>query len=68
MVRLLSLQEIERVKEQYEAEIIRLQGLLYERENHCAILEGEMRKAQTIYHSDDAKQVRRRSTMITDYP
>ena len=45
------------MKEHYEAEIIRFQGLLYDRENHCALLEGELRRAQTIYQSDDAKQV-----------
>jgi hypothetical protein len=46
------------MKAQYEGQVGRLEGLLRESETRCGLLETELRKAKTIYQSDDAKQAR----------
>ena len=44
------------MKSQYEGQVSRLESLLRESEGRCGLLEAELRKAKTIYQSDDAKQ------------
>ena len=44
------------MKVQHDEEVGRLQGQLKESESRCGALEAELRKAQSIYLSDDAKQ------------
>lgn len=51
------------MKAQYEGQVGRLEGLLRESETRCGLLETELRKAKTIYQSDDAKQARLRKNM-----
>jgi hypothetical protein len=51
------------MKAQYEGQVGRLEGLLRESETRCGLLETELRKAKTIYQSDDAKQARSRMKM-----
>jgi hypothetical protein len=46
------------VRKEYEVEVKRLQAALGDAEGRIQLLEGELRKAQALFMSDDAKQVR----------
>jgi hypothetical protein len=50
------------MREQYEGEIVRLQGMLRDAEGRCGLLESEVRKAHSVYADDEAKTVRRECT------